>query len=115
MSRGTGAQSPDREHQQRLPESKAHPALGVMSPADKRQTVSELCSALEQDPRVVKVLAPDINPDFTARRRIYPDFKRTNNEDLLIGSDAFQVLDLSNPIRFHIHVPKKNQPQLNGW
>ena len=58
---------------------------------------------------------PDINPDFTDRRVFYPDFNRTDEDDLLTGEDAFQVLELSSQIRFHMHVPKKNQPNWHGW
>lgn len=57
------------------------------------------------------MLVPDISPDFTERRTFYPDMNRTSEDDLLTGADAFQVMKLSNPIRFHMHVPKKNQPQ----
>ncbi len=99
----------------KLPESKSRPALQVMSPADKQQAINEVSSALEQDSRVVEVKVPDINPDFTDRRVFYPDFNRTDEDDLLTGEDAFQVLELSSPIRFHMHVPKKNQPNWHGW
>jgi hypothetical protein len=99
----------------KLPESKDRPALKVMSPADKRQAIREVCSALEQDSRVVNVMVPDISPDFTVRSTFYPDLNRTSEDDLLNGADAFQVLELSDPIRFHMHVPKKNQPQWHGW
>jgi hypothetical protein len=99
----------------KLPDSKSQPALPVMSAADKKNSLSELCSALERDPRVVEVITPDINPDFSGRRTLYPDLNRTSEDDLLTGGDSFQVMELSDSIYFHMHVPKKNQPQWHGW
>ncbi len=96
------------------PESKVSPALPAMSPAAKEQAVHEICSALERDPRVVEVIVPDINPDFTRLRTFYPDLNRTSEDSLLNGADAFLVMMLLEPILFHMHVPKKNQPEWHG-
>jgi hypothetical protein len=98
----------------KLPESMAQSALEVMSFVAKKQAVREICRALERDSRVVNVIVPDINSDFTRRRTFYPDMNRTSEEALLNGSDTFQVMSLSDPIRFHMHVPKKNQPRWHG-
>jgi len=86
-----------------------------MSSSGKRAALESVCNALEEDSRVVEVIVPSINPDFTGSHRFYPDLPRTSRSDLFTGEDRFGVMKLSNPILFKVHVPKKNQPAWHGY
>ncbi len=85
-----------------------------MAPGKKQELVNQICQALERDSRVISVQKPTIEPDYSQRKTIYPDWARTSSDDLLTGADRFQVLKLSGPILFHVHVPRKNQPLFHG-
>jgi len=81
---------------------------------DKQAAVDAFCGALNNDTRVIEIVRPIINPDFTSAGYYYPDSESADSGGLLTGKDAFKVFSLSNPIYFKAHVPKKNQPAFHG-
>ena len=92
-------------------------SVSVSRTADRRRNkqglVDAVCGALNKDTRVTEVKRPTISSEYSTYDEFYPDLNRTDNEALLKGNDLFEVLCLSKPIYFSVHVPKKNQPALH--
>lgn len=84
------------------------------SDGDNASVVAALLQALNADPRVLEVVAPDLNDYWTSRMSMYPDRPRASTGGILTGNDSFKALALSSYLRFQIRVPIKNQPMHGG-
>lgn len=73
-----------------------------------------ICEQLNADPRVIQLREPKINPHYIETYTAYPETNSSTSKELLTGSDAFKVLDISTPILFKVRVPEKNQPKHHG-
>ncbi len=67
-------------------------------------------SAISGDPRVREIDEFEPSRSFTGWEAIYPHPLHQLSDDALRGVDQVQTLRMSDPIRFRVQVPPKNQP-----
>lgn len=82
--------------------------------SENAAVVADVVQALKSDTRVLEVLAPDLDEHWTSRVGMYPDEPRSTSTGILTGRDSFEVLELSNYLRFKVRVPIKNQELHHG-
>jgi hypothetical protein len=87
--------------------------LVAPSSLEPQDVVAKLKKQLESDTRVTDLETPEINEHFSHYRQCYPSASGSIEESV-VGTDAFSALQLSHPFIFHVHVPKKNQPNHQG-
>lgn len=81
---------------------------------DPEENVDAIITSLQHDSRVEEVFDYVGDHTWSSLHLLHPSTEHYCSECLLTGKDAYEVVNFGHAIVFKLHVPKKNQPVING-
>lgn len=81
---------------------------------EPEENLDAIVNSLQRDSRVEEVFDYVGDHTWSSLRQMRPSTEHYCSECLLTGKDAYGVVHFGGAIAFKLHVPKKNQPVING-